>query len=108
MTMKCGICEEVLGLKNKTGLCSNCRVKKWHKEHKGRVNEIKRTYVRLHPKKRAETIKKYRSRNREKMNVWAILEYHVLKGHIPRPDKCTECSKKGLLHAHHANYLKPL
>lgn len=44
----------------------------------------------------------------EKGKVQRALVYQVKTGRIVRPDKCSKCEDKGIIHGHHPDYGKPL
>lgn len=86
-SMKCSNCQITLGKKNITGLCSPCRVKKWHFEHRERVNEIKKKYAVKNKEKRKISLRSYANKPSTKANKhnWYILNQ--------KNTQCPDCKK---------------
>jgi len=59
-------------------------------------------------KKAREAARRYASRNPEKRRAWNRVFHAVERGHMQKPDRCSECGKTGRLEAHHEDYSKPL
>lgn len=53
-------------------------------------------------------LKKYQKSNPLKVRARKIVNYHVNKGNMTKPEVCQECNKKNKLQAHHIDYLKLL
>jgi hypothetical protein len=49
-----------------------------------------------------------RERYPEKTKARNLLNRAVLAGRVERPSACEECGSSGEIHAHHADYAKPL
>jgi len=104
MISVCSNCGKELGKRNISGFCRNCRVKKWHAEHKERVTEIKKKYVKNNPKKRKETVfKDNNGKGRERKANWYDMVMFsgkrtiLLKTH----PYCCRCGSREMLHIHH-------
>lgn len=54
-----------------------------------------------------EASKRWYRKNPEKHRAHRLLKYHVLVGHIIKPEKCQECGAATPLDAHHHDYAKP-
>lgn len=106
--ISCINCSVLISKRKRSGYCEPCRVKKWHLEHRERSNEIKKKYILNNPTERRQTLDKYKENNRDRVNAWAVLQYHVNNGDILKPTKCESCYQEKDLHAHHPNVTKPL
>lgn len=53
-------------------------------------------------------LRKYNEYNPLKRRAQRVLNYHVNKGNMTRPDICFECKENCKAEAHHADYTKPL
>lgn len=100
--------------------------KEWRKDHQQRkrkeISEKSRLYY-LKNKSIHEKSKEWREKNREqyrksvkehakknplKVRARKIVSYHVQKGNMTRPSKCSRCLKECKTEAHHEDYTKPL
>ena len=70
--------------------------KKWAQNNKEKLIEYRKNYFPIYKKR-----KKLEESARGKLNR------AVANGKIVRPDLCSRCDKKGLIHGHHENYSKP-
>jgi hypothetical protein len=52
--------------------------------------------------------KKWRAKNQEKIKAHSIVGVAIKNGLLKKPTKCSKCSSKMKIHAHHDNYSKPL
>ena len=55
-----------------------------------------------------ECNKRYRALNPVKYQAHMALNNALRKGHLVRPENCSECNKVGTIHGHHDDYRKPL
>lgn len=100
----CTNCSIEVRKDNKTGLCEKCRVKKWHMEHKERVNEMKNKWLRNNPEKRKEVVKKDNNivgkerKERWYDNFWFNGRRKILLKTHPY---CCRCGKTKMLRVHH-------
>lgn len=69
----------------------------WAKNNKEKLRKYRKTYW-----------VKYKKRKVVEEKARMLLNLAVEKGKITRPDTCSKCNKKGLIHAHHNDYEKPL
>lgn len=53
-------------------------------------------------------VAKWRIANPEKHRAHNAVVAAIRRGDMKRPNVCSECSKKGIIHAHHEDYSKPL
>ena len=44
----------------------------------------------------------------DRSKIWREVNTNIKKGVIIRPEKCSICSRKGKIEAHHDDYSKPL
>lgn len=122
---KCGKCGEFKPYdefyKNKRtilGITSEC--KKCHcatslqSRDRENARRINKEYMRRRGIKAPEIVREY-ERERGKMRpkdkkykARMLLNIAVRDGKIKRPDFCQSCGAKGKIHAHHADYSKPL
>lgn len=51
---------------------------------------------------------RWKERHPEKYRAKQTVNNAVRDGRLDRPDSCSECDKKGLVHGHHHDYNKPL
>lgn len=105
---QCSVCLAPVGRNSRKLLCTTHRVKKWVQENRERSNNIKLAYVKRHKDNRIESIKKYKEANRQRVNAWAVLQYHVSNGDIEKPVVCSKCKLQKELHAHHPDISRPL
>jgi hypothetical protein len=100
--------------------------KEWRKDHQLRnrkeISEKARIYYTTNENVRKKS-KEWKSKNREKLNNYLkehvnknplkvrarkIVNYHIQKGNMTRPIKCSKCIKECKPEAHHEDYMKPL
>jgi len=55
-----------------------------------------------------EAIKRQYARSPQKARARAILNYHVNKGNISKPNACSDCNRIKRLDGHHEDYSLPL
>ena len=67
----------------------------------------KRDYQK-HKQKRLKKCKEYRNLNKQIKQAHGMIKYQIKIGKIKRPEKCSICNKSENIHAHHADYSKPL
>lgn len=108
MIKKCSVCNIQVGKNSRRLLCQKHREKLWVMNNRKRSNEIKKKYIKTNPTERRQTLNKYKENNRERVNAWAVLQYHVNKGEILKPSKCEDCLQEKDLHAHHPDITMPL
>jgi hypothetical protein len=53
-------------------------------------------------------LQKHRNENRDKYRARWLVDYHLRKGNIQKPERCEQCKKMDKLTAHHKDYNKPL
>jgi hypothetical protein len=51
---------------------------------------------------------RYGKKNKDKVHARLALNYHVKKGNVIKPTKCSCCRLKKKVEAHHSDYSKPL
>ena len=71
--------------------------KLWAEKNKEKLKEYRREYRR-----------KYVERKKVEQLARSRLHNAIRFGKIVRPDTCSNCNMKGLIHAHHNDYSKPL
>lgn len=93
----------------------------YQKKNKEKVNEYHREWY----QKNKDKFREQRSHQRERINSWArgytkkeevrfklnangLLNYHVKRGNIVKPQSCQICSEVRKLESHHHDYKKPL
>lgn len=64
MLLKCSICNANLGPQNKSGLCSICSRKEYHKTHREHYNKLSKQYYQNHKEERLEYSRNYQERRR--------------------------------------------
>jgi hypothetical protein len=96
----CKICQKTFN--SKKGLSNHLR----YGCPRTRKDEIKKRKIMEYRKISNKCHKKYP----EKANARAIVYYHLKKGHIKKPKKCSINNKNcsGRIEAHHEDYSKPL
>src|SRR5579863_611876 len=69
-------------------------------------------WVDKNPQKRAAIMERHRAKyereHRVQIRARKLLSYHVCKGNIRRPKKCSVCGRRCKPHGHHENYANPL
>lgn len=101
---KCKTTEEPLHInsKNKHGnisyMCRTCNTER-HKKYRQTKEGKEKTYKAIY---KSISNMKYKQMARIKLN------YHVRKGYIIRPDKCSICNLVTKVEGHHKDHLKPL
>lgn len=75
---------------------------------RGNNNRATRKYYDGHKVQCAARAKKRNSENPEKYKAEYIIGNAIRLGKVIRPKRCQACDKKGLPHAHHPDYSKPL
>ncbi len=104
-------------------MSSAAEKQRWQEENRERSNEIKQRYAERHPERVEEAKRRYVEKNRAKAQEskrrWATanrekryaqgrLQKALRAGRVVQPLFCEICGKGGSLHAHHADYTKPL
>ncbi len=100
--------------------------KVWRKDHQKRNRKqiSEKTRIYYHENKTTlEKTKIWRQNNKERYNKYIkknnlknplkvkarrMVNYHLNKGNMTRPNQCSECKKNCTLEAHHVDYNKPL
>lgn len=105
--MHCGKCKTTEGsfIKNSISssgkysyYCRSCnteRAKKYRATAKGKEKIYKAVY---------KSMKKHAAKHSARVSVC----YHVKKGNLEKPSKCSVCKKESTIYAHHPDYSKPL
>lgn len=131
---KCGIekekCEENFYRRTPGGtfesICKKCRyegARNLAKTKPDQYKKVRQKYYLKNREKIKEASKKWRQGNKERFKkihnkshlkhplkrcARKLLNYHIKKGNINRPDVCGKCFKNYRIQAHHDDYSKPL
>jgi len=65
-------------------------------------------YAQSHPEVILRCTRNYRKKYPTKYLARNLLNNAVRDGRLKKPNKCSKCGKKGMIHGHHEDYYKPL
>ncbi len=82
--------------------------RRWREANREHVSEYKRRTSHLYYPTRLRVSHRWRKEHPEKDKANRAVANALRSGHLIRPDSCSMCDSSGLLHAHHADYAKPL
>lgn len=75
--------------------CNTERMRRYMKTSKGRAHVRQAVYASI-------------KRHQYKQDARLMLRDEIHRGNVQRPEKCSKCKNKGMVHGHHGDYSKPL
>lgn len=83
-------------------------LRRWRAKNKEKDQKTRRIYYRRFPTKHRQWSKRWHRKHPKANSAYHKVHDAVSSGIIRKPQFCSICGKRGLLHAHHYDYDKPL